>query len=247
MTTSAKDFLTALAVGGCFLLIALLAGFEPPLLIAFPAATFLLFWGARVWRRRRGAPEKAPLRWEREPDVNKSMRQEVGGRTRATASRLKASDVTRQIRRLVPATFALAVILPGCSSAGGSPSEGTSPTQVPAEQTAVEPPDLTGTWTQTNSESAHDYQTAVVGDGVITVSWFLDGGDTTGLYWSGAYEAPTGSSETFEWTPIADTEKTRGSLLASSEPSKSFTDENDSIHYSSSVAGVTTKVALARE
>jgi hypothetical protein len=48
MTTSAKDFLTALAVGGCFLLIALLAGFEPPLLIAFPAATFLLFWGASL-------------------------------------------------------------------------------------------------------------------------------------------------------------------------------------------------------
>ncbi|QHC69114.1 MULTISPECIES: hypothetical protein [unclassified Rathayibacter] len=52
MTATTKDLLTALAVGACFLVIAVLVGLQLPTLVLFPVAAFLLFWGAQTWRRR---------------------------------------------------------------------------------------------------------------------------------------------------------------------------------------------------
>lgn len=135
--------------------------------------------------------------------------------------------------------FALVFCLVGC---GGGQSNSQ-----PGETVASQPPDLAGTWKQTNSKSEDSYQEAVLKDGIITINWVSDGGDTKSLYWVGTYEVPKGATTKFEWTSTGDTEKMSKSLLASTDSTKDMKYDNGTISYSASALGTTTTIKLEKE
>lgn len=108
------------------------------------------------------------------------------------------------------------------------------------------PPDLTGEWKQTNSNSDDSYQAATIQGETIEIYWVSDGGDTKSLYWAGTFIAPTTADEPYKWESINDTEKTSGAMLASSAETKEFTCENGQITYEASAFGTTTTVRLEK-
>lgn len=107
-------------------------------------------------------------------------------------------------------------------------------------------PDLSGTWTQTNSNAEDSYQAATISSDSIEVYWVSDGGDTRSLYWAGTFDAPT-SAGAHEWESENDAEKTSVAILASSAPTKTFTHEDGEISYEVSALGTTTVVRLGRD
>lgn len=109
-----------------------------------------------------------------------------------------------------------------------------------------EPPDLTGEWKQTNSESEDSWQAATITVSTIEIYWVSDGGDSSALYWAGSFEAPTTADEPYTWASVNDTEKTSSALLASGDETKDFTYQDGEISYSVSALGVTTTVRLAK-
>jgi hypothetical protein len=125
------------------------------------------------------------------------------------------------------------------SGRAASASEKSTPTPTPA-------PDLTGTWKQSNSHSADNYQQATITGSTIAIDWVADNGATTSVYWAGSFTPPTAAGS-YSWTSENDTSKTSNALLASSDPTKDFSYENGVISYQVSALGTTTTVELKRK
>lgn len=117
----------------------------------------------------------------------------------------------------------------------------------PAEPERQElPADLVGEWVQSNSASADSYQGATIAADTIEINWISETDDTRALYWAGTYEAPTATGA-FEWTSQNDTAKTDSAMLASSDPTKTFSYNDDVISYEVTAMGVTKTVELERK
>ncbi|WP_394553366.1 hypothetical protein ACDF64_03175 [Agromyces sp. MMS24-JH15] len=135
----------------------------------------------------------------------------------------------------------------GC--APSAPTGGTTDDTGETQQETTEPepaPDLTGEWVQQNSNSPDSFQQATITADTIEVFWVSDGGATTALYWSGTFVAPTEAGD-YSWDSANDTTKTSSALLASSDPTKTFTYSGDIISYPLTAMGVTMTVELARK
>lgn len=137
-------------------------------------------------------------------------------------------------------TLLMAVILCFALAACGNSNE-------PAQDEPAEPLNLTGTWTQVNSNSDDMWQEAVIEDGAITINWISDGGDTKSLYWAGSYDAPTEATEEYAWTSNNDHEQTDSALLASGDDTKEFTYKDGVLSYEASAMGSTTTVELEKK
>lgn len=144
------------------------------------------------------------------------------------------------------ATFALLGIgLAGCTADTPAGSTGSSSASAEVKQPEA-PADLTGEWVQTNSESDDSYQAATITADSIEINWISDGGNTRALYWAGTYAAPT-EAGSFTWESQNDTEQTDAAMLASSDPTKTFSYDNDVVSYEVSAMGITKTVELGRE
>lgn len=111
-------------------------------------------------------------------------------------------------------------------------------------ETAAPPLDLTGDWTQRNSESPDSYQTATIAGDTIVVNWVSP--DSTALYWAGSYVAPGSDQISYSWDSTNDVAQTENALLASDAPTKAFAYDAGVLSYELSALGVTTTVELER-
>ncbi|MFI7482458.1 hypothetical protein ACH9EU_08565 [Kocuria sp. M1R5S2] len=146
-------------------------------------------------------------------------------------------------RLIAPMALAAALALTGCSGADTTSSSAADSNT--AEETP-HVPDLAGAWKQSNPTSEDSYQQAMITTDTITIEWVTDGGDTTSTYWVGTFEAPTDASEPHTWTSQRDAAATDSALLASTDDTKEFTYEGDTISYKVSALGTTTTVDLNR-
>ena len=144
---------------------------------------------------------------------------------------------------IAPMALAAALALTGCSGADTTSSSAADSNT--AEETP-QVPDLTGAWKQSNPTSEDSYQQATITSDTITIEWVTDGGDTTSTYWVGTFEAPIDASEPHTWTSQRDAAATDSALLASTDDTKEFTYEGDTISYKVSALGTTTTVDLNR-
>ena len=142
-------------------------------------------------------------------------------------------------KRMLCAVFAamMALSLTAC----GSASDGGDATETKQET----PPDLTGEWVQSNSESEDSYQAATITEDTITISWVSP--DSKALYWAGTFEAPTTTDEPYTWDSKNDTKQTSMALMASGDETKTFTYEDGQISYDVSALGVTTTIKLEKK
>lgn len=115
------------------------------------------------------------------------------------------------------------------------------------EATPTPPPDLTGEWKQTNSNSDESWQSATITADTIEVYWVTDNGDTKSLYWAGTFIAPTESGNPYSWDSENDHEKTDLALLASGDNTKYFTYDDGELSYSVTAMGTTMTVRLAKQ
>ncbi|MEW1980765.1 DUF5067 domain-containing protein [Citricoccus sp. NPDC079358] len=140
------------------------------------------------------------------------------------------------------ATIAIAAVLAlglaGCAS--GSMDSGTAAAS-PAAATSQEAAqlDLTGEWEQAGAagEGNASIQSATIVDDTITVYWINDG--EKALYWAGTAELPEGAEGSFTFDSENDTSKTDTALLASSDNTKTFTFEDETLSYEVSALGET--------
>lgn len=147
------------------------------------------------------------------------------------------------MRKIITAAVlvgALALGMTACSSTTAP----TSSHQTKAAAAAPKPANLVGDWKQNNSKSTDSYQSATITANTIAVYWVSDGGSTKSLYWAGTFTAPTAAGS-YSWTSKNDTSQTSSALLASSDPTKTFTYADGVISYSVSALGTTTTVKLA--
>ncbi len=114
-------------------------------------------------------------------------------------------------------------------------------------KTPPSPPELIGSWKQTNSNSEDTWQAAEISDSTIEVYWISDKGETKALYWAGTFSAPETADEPYTWESENDKNKTDTALLASGDDTKSFTYKNGEISYEVTAFGVTQTVHLAKE
>src|SRR5699024_9237645 len=124
---------------------------------------------------------------------------------------------------------------------------------------SAQPPDLTGAWTQTNSQSESDSMVAEITDDTIAVDWKLDSaempsildedgdGTMTAIYWVGSFTAPDDASEPYSWSSQRDTEATDTALLASTSDSKDFTYEDGVLHFTVSIQGESSTVEMEQD
>lgn len=109
-----------------------------------------------------------------------------------------------------------------------------------------EPLDLSGSWEQTGSGDMSSYQAAYISsEGRIEVYWVGEDASPM-LYWSGTYEAPNESEETYSWTSENDITRTGSALMASDAETKDFYYENGKLTYEVKAFGVTSTVELER-
>lgn len=118
-----------------------------------------------------------------------------------------------------------------------------STTETAKEEAKV--PDLKGSYKQTNSNSEDSYQVAAIDDDTITIYWFTASDQTTALYWTGTYEAPTEAGK-YSWDSKNYHDLTDYALLASGDDSKTINYDNGEISYEVSMMGVTTTVTLKK-
>lgn len=102
---------------------------------------------------------------------------------------------------------------------------------------ATEPADLTGNWKQSNAMSDDSYQAAVIKDGVITIHWVTNNGDTKSLYWVGSFEAPPDAVQPYAWISKRDKKATDNAIMASGANTKEFTFTENEITYEASIMG----------
>lgn len=148
----------------------------------------------------------------------------------------------------------LALILTGCSATAGGDTDGTATSgttsSAPVEEVQeapAEPLDLTGEWKQTNSNSADSYQAATISGEQITINWVNDAESTTALYWAGTYVPPADGAQTYTWDSANDTTQTDSAMLASGDPTKTFTYENGVLKYELTAMGVTMTVEMSKQ
>lgn len=118
-----------------------------------------------------------------------------------------------------------------------------STTETAKEEAKV--PDLKGAYKQTNSNSEDSYQVAAIDDDTITIYWFTASDQTTALYWTGTYEAPTEAGK-YSWNSKNYHDLTDYALLASGDDSKTINYDSGEISYEVSMMGVTTTVTLKK-
>lgn len=104
--------------------------------------------------------------------------------------------------------------------------------------------DLTGEWEQAGDagEGNASIQSATIVDDTITVYWLNDG--EKALYWAGTADLPEDAGDSFTFDPENDTDRTGTALLASSDDSKTFTFEDETLSYEVSALGETWTVEL---
>ncbi|SDL78633.1 hypothetical protein SAMN04487916_11493 [Arthrobacter sp. ov407] len=144
---------------------------------------------------------------------------------------------------IAPIALAVALSLTGC---GGTATTPASAVDSKAAEEAPKAPELTGAWKQSNSASEKSYQQATIAGDTITVEWVTDAGDTTSAYWVGTFKAPNDASEPYKWTSKRDAAATKSALLASTDDTKEFTYEGDTISYKVSMLGTTKTVKLKK-
>lgn len=113
--------------------------------------------------------------------------------------------------------------------------------------TPSEPANLIGEWVQVNSNSEDSYQVAVITDNEIEIYWYSEADETKSLYWAGSFVAPTTADEPYTWESANNTEKTEMALLASGDPTKTFTYEDGQIKYEASAMGTTQTIKLEKK
>lgn len=153
--------------------------------------------------------------------------------------------MNRNRARKVAVVTSIALLGFGLAGCAGSTTS-TAPQSASEVEAPAAPADLTGDWVQSNSKSEDSYQAATITADTIEINWVADGGDTVSLYWAGSYAAPTAEGS-FTWESVNDTSKTDSAMLASGDPTKEFTYENDVISYQASALGTTTKIELKRK
>lgn len=144
---------------------------------------------------------------------------------------------------IAPLALAAALALSGCGGADGPTTETVESAKSVTED-APQVPDLVGSWKQSNPNSEENYQQATITADTITIDWVADGGATTSIYWVGTFEPPTEESGSF--TSVRDKEATHPALLASTEDSKEFMFDGETITYKVSALGTTTTVELEK-
>lgn len=149
--------------------------------------------------------------------------------------------------------FALCATLAACggsdqasSSAGKSQSTSQGSTAQESTAPVEQPANLDGKWTQTNANSDGMRMDAEIAGGTITVNWVQP--DSTSLYWTGSYEAPTAPGD-WSWTSKGDTEKMASALLASQDDAKKFhyTASSDELSFDATAMGTTVTVRMKRQ
>ena len=158
--------------------------------------------------------------------------------------------------RLASVALVAVLLLTGCASGGadgvpaasgtGNASEASTSSATPTP-TPVEPLDLSGEWKQTNSNSDTSYQSATISGDQILINWVNTADSTTAIYWAGTYVAPAAGVTTFTWDSVNDTTQTENALLASSDPTKTFTYDDGVLKYELTAMGVTMTVEMARQ
>lgn len=121
-------------------------------------------------------------------------------------------------------------------------SQSAAPEEV---EEVPEPVDLAGEWKQTNSNSPDSFQTATITAEAIEVSW--NSTDTKSLYWAGTVTVPEDGSTSFTFDSVNDTTKTDSAMLASSDPTKTFTYADGELSYEVTALGTTMTVRLAKQ
>jgi len=150
---------------------------------------------------------------------------------------------------LITLTMGLSLALGACSTPETEGPLSTSPdaTSISPQPTSTPTPlDLTGDWKQTNSGADDSWQEATISGDTIEIFWIIDNGDTTALYWSGSFTAPTQPVDKYFWTSNNDHSKTDDAMLASSDNTKDFTYDNGVISYKVSAFDVTKTFRLER-
>jgi hypothetical protein len=150
---------------------------------------------------------------------------------------------------IAPVALAAALALTGCGGSGATPTAATPTGAADSKTTEKAPqaPDLSGAWKQSNPNSEKSYQQATITADAITVDWVTDGGNTTSIYWVGTFKAPSSSNGPYTWTSQRDAAATKSALLASSDATKEFTYDGDTISYKVSAMGTTTTVKLKKQ
>ncbi|MGM7666736.1 DUF5067 domain-containing protein [Microbacterium sp. A93] len=139
-------------------------------------------------------------------------------------------------------TSLLALGITGCT-AGTEDTGSPAAEQVAASQEAA-PIDLTGEWEQSGEadEDNASIQSATIVDDTISVYWLNDG--EKALYWAGTAGFPEDAGDSFTFDSENDTDRTGTALLASSDDTKTFTFEDETLSYEVSALGETWTVDL---
>jgi len=145
-----------------------------------------------------------------------------------------------------------AFLLAGCSTGATTErttpgSQNSAPGTTEEEVAPAEPLDLTGEWKQTNSKSEDSYQAATISGDVIEINWVNEADSGTAIYWVGTYVAPTEDVTEYTWDSANDTSKTENALLASSDPTKTFTFKDGVLSYELTAMGVTMTVEMSKQ
>lgn len=139
----------------------------------------------------------------------------------------------------------LAIGLAACGNdkKTGETNDGSSPAGATAE---VKAPDLTGNWTQSNSNTKDSYQVATISGNTIEIYWYTAAVDSKSLYWAGTFEAPK-SDAAYTWDSVNDKSKTGEAMLASSADTKTFSYDKGVISYEASAMGANITVELKKD
>ncbi len=155
------------------------------------------------------------------------------------------------ITKTVTSLALVALLGLGATACAGEPASEAQETdsQASAEpekhEEAPEPVDLTGEWKQTNLNSEDSFQTATITGDTIEVYW--NAPDMKALYWAGTVEVPEDGSTSFSWESVNDSAKTEASMMASEDPTKTFTVKDGEISYEVTAMGTTVTVRLAQQ
>ena len=134
---------------------------------------------------------------------------------------------------------------PAESTDSKSDSQPAAPEAVEEVEEVAEPVDLAGEWTQINSNSPDSFQSATITADTIEVSW--NSTDTKSLYWAGTVTVPEDGSTSFTFDSANDTSKTDSAMLASSDPTKTFTYADGELSYEVTALGTTMTVRLEKQ
>lgn len=101
--------------------------------------------------------------------------------------------------------------------------------------------DLIGNWAETKTNES--VMKATVAQSTIEIYWSSE--DTTALYWKGSFPVPEGNQAEKTIISTASPENAT-SIMASSDPQKTFTVRKDTITFDFSALGITTKVTMKK-